>query len=158
MGTQVTPVLGAVTPQWPGIHGLSASDPIFSFYTFSAATCLIVNVGPEGCAIVSGYSHDPVKKELYSSAAWLTSATSWNMSLEPIRNNSRVNIAESQAMREEWGGESQETKTPKGWEGTGVAKIAGLSRKEQLEEGQASQVSGLEKFRVRSRVSQSGGQ
>lgn len=157
MGTQVTPVLGAVTPQWPGIHGLSASDPIFSFCTFSAATCLTVNVGPEVHGLWR-YSHDPVKNDFYSSAAWLTSATSWNMSLEPISNNSRVNIAESQAMREGWGGESQETKTPKGREGTGVAKTAGLCRKEQLEEGQASQVSGLEKFRVRSRVSQSGGQ
>lgn len=72
------------------------------------------------------------------------------MSLEPIRNNSTVNIPESQAVREEWGGDSQETKMPKGRERTGVAKTAGLCREEQLEEGKPSPVSGLEKLGVES--------
>lgn len=67
------------------------------------------------------------------------------MSLETIRNNSRVNLTVSQATREEWGGESQETKMPKRWEKTGVAKTAGLYREERLE-----------KFRVRSGVGRSG--
>lgn len=83
MGTQVTPVLGAVTPQWPGIHGLSVSDPVFSFYIFWAATRLMIIVDDsEGIAMTL------LRKNLLS-PAWLGS--------------SRVNITESQAMREECG-------------------------------------------------------
>lgn len=47
VGTQVTPVLGAETPQWPGTPGLSVSDPVFSFYTSCTATCLMVSADPE---------------------------------------------------------------------------------------------------------------
>lgn len=83
------------------------------------------------------------------SAAWLGSATSWNMSLERIRNNSTVNITESQVMREELGGESQETKMQKGRRRTSVAQTAGLRREERAGGRAACAFPGLEKFRVR---------